>query len=105
MLALVEVLSELPPAFRPSWLLPGNSYTSPLESALAQVLTLNNLNPFRINTYAKTRGGTPLCCRALSRVNANVHFSWLIRVAVHEAGQDGHGDDAEVEQQAPVLEI
>src|SRR5215831_6584930 len=32
---------------------------SPLESTLPQVLILNNLNSFRINTYAKTRGRAP----------------------------------------------
>src|SRR5215470_1076563 len=29
----------------------------------------------------------------------------LIRVAVDEAREDGHGDDAEIEEQAPVLEV
>src|SRR5215831_17088903 len=32
---------------------------SPLESTLPQVLTLKDLNSFRINTYAKTRRGCP----------------------------------------------
>src|SRR5215467_4459996 len=32
---------------------------SPLESTLLQLFILNNLNSFRINTYAKTRRGGP----------------------------------------------
>jgi hypothetical protein len=50
---------------------------SPLESALMQVLILNKLNPFKMNTYEKTGGGVlwqPLHSLAQGRLNQSVGF-------------------------------
>ena len=73
MFARAEVLSKLPATFQALWLLLGNFNASPLESTLLQLLILSNLKSFRINTYAKPRGGSAASHRFLLRVNSNVH--------------------------------